>query len=246
MNRTLSALIALCLVLPPLAVSQQEKQLTFSHKKHVQEGGVACVDCHANAVENNGGGRTNHPSMETCKQCHEEAMTEKNCAMCHPDPATQKPFVVSLHHKNFSHKDHLKREVRCQFCHKGVEQAALATEKNLPGMDVCLTCHNDKSAPRNCNLCHTDPGKKRPAAHSRPDFQDKGHGRDARFAKLECDKCHAESFCDRCHKGLDKRPIHKPNFEFYHGVEAKKRDRNCATCHESEAFCAACHAGRKR
>jgi hypothetical protein len=220
-------------------------RLNFSHKKHLQDAGLECLDCHTNAPTNSGGGKTNHPTMENCKKCHEDAMAGKNCAMCHPDSTTQKPFKVELHHKNFSHQDHLQRGVVCTYCHKDVDNVDWATADQLPKMEVCLTCHNNKTAPRNCRTCHEDPELKRPSSHNRADFTGRGHGRDARFSKYQCEKCHDESYCDRCHRGRDKRAIHEPNFEFTHGLAARKGDRNCTVCHESEGFCAACHEGRR-
>lgn len=240
------SIVTLILLVPFGILAQPAPgKFNFSHKKHVQEAGIECLSCHTNAPENAGGGATNHPKMENCKQCHEEPMAENNCAFCHVDSTTKKPFKVELHHKNFSHKAHLNREVQCAVCHLNIEQVDWATAKNLPGMDVCLSCHDNKKAPRNCNLCHDDPEKKRPASHSLPSFTGRGHGRDARFARLKCETCHDESFCDRCHRGLDKRKIHSVDFQITHGREARKADKNCAVCHESERFCAACHQGRK-
>jgi hypothetical protein len=238
-------ILTLILAVPPLFAQEAADTLKFSHKKHVVDAGIECLDCHTNAPENNGGGKTNHPRMENCKKCHEDAITEKNCALCHSNPKNAKPFKIELHHKNFSHQDHLKRAVKCASCHRDVDKVEKATEKNLPDMDVCLSCHNDKTAPKNCRMCHAETPMKRPPSHAAAGFSDRGHGRDAVFARQQCEKCHEQDYCDRCHLGRDKRNIHKPNYQFTHGIEAGKGDKNCALCHEPERFCASCHERRK-
>jgi hypothetical protein len=121
----------------------------------------------------------------------------------------------------------------------------LATEKNLPTMETCLTCHNDKKAPRNCRLCHADPEKIKPASHQSPWFLRKEHGRDARFDRMQCEKCHQEASCDACHRGQLSIRIHDPNFSFTHGIEAKKEEMDCALCHEVDKSCVACHEARR-
>jgi hypothetical protein len=238
-------MILLTALLGIFAVLQAEERVKFSHKKHVKDAGLECLNCHAAATENNGGGKINHPKMEACKQCHEDAMTGNNCGMCHVSGQSKKPFAVELHHKNFSHQAHLKRNVQCAFCHKDVDKTDYATEKNLPSMGVCFSCHNDKTAPRHCRICHEDPSLKRTPSHDVAGFEGRRHGLDARFEKLLCEKCHEESSCDQCHRGHDRRKVHPPDIQWTHGFEAKKGDKNCTYCHESERFCARCHEGRK-
>ncbi len=220
-------------------------KLIFSHKQHVVDAGAECTDCHSTTAANEGNGKNTLPTEETCKKCHEEAFTEKNCALCHTNSANVKPALHVLLHKNFSHKSHLKQNVKCAFCHKDIEKTVHATAKNLPNMEICFTCHNDKTASRNCRACHLDPSLKKPTSHNVPNFEGRVHGRDARFSKQLCEQCHEESSCDKCHRGQDKRKIHRPDIRFTHGFEAKKGDKNCTLCHESERFCAKCHEARK-
>ena len=238
-------ILTIILVAPAVFAQGAVDKLIFSHKQHVVTAGAECVDCHAATAANPGKGAADEMTEEICKKCHEDAITEKNCAMCHTNAANVKPPKTLLVHKNFSHQEHLKqKDVKCALCHKDIEKIEHATAKNLPGMEVCLTCHNDKIAPRNCRACHPD-GLKKPASHNVPGFEGRVHGRDARFAKLLCEQCHEQSSCDACHRGQDKRKIHRADIRFTHGFEAKKGDKNCNFCHEPEHFCAKCHEGRK-
>jgi len=119
------------------------------------------------------------------------------------------------------------------------------TEKNLPDMDMCLTCHDDKKAPGDCRTCHDNLADLKPAGHKSPWFMNKEHGRDARFNRMDCAKCHQESSCDACHKGQLSTRIHDLNFSFTHGIEARRGDKDCTVCHETQRFCITCHEAIK-
>jgi hypothetical protein len=219
--------------------------IKFSHKLHLKDVGAACLDCHTAAPENTGGGKMNHPHMESCKNCHKDEFDKKNCALCHSNVKKARFFQVELHHKSFSHKAHLVRGVECTFCHKNLDNVSYATKENLPDMSVCYSCHNDKKAPRNCTICHDDPQRIKPESHRSLWFLKEEHGRDARFNTLECEKCHQQTYCDQCHFGQSKFKIHDPNFSFTHGLEAQRRDKDCMMCHEVQNSCERCHTGRK-
>lgn len=230
-----------------VAVLGQNDQDTikFSHQFHLEEVGATCLTCHTNAEANAGKGATNHPTMESCGQCHEAQIDEQECDMCHSQVDEAHPFDVELHHKNFSHKQHLQQGVECTFCHKGLTTVDKADEENLPEMRVCWSCHDNKTAPRNCYSCHPDPKKVMPPSHRSPWFAKNRHKRDAKLDRTSCEKCHQETFCDRCHRGQLNTRVHSPNFSFTHGVEARKRGRDCRTCHEPQRFCVSCHEGRR-
>jgi c(7)-type cytochrome triheme protein len=221
--------------------------IIFSHQKHIKDAGAACADCHKATAESAGGSQPLLPKMTDCAACHQEAFDAKNCKMCHTNFAKAKPFSKVRTRPTFSHKAHLGRGAECATCHKGLENVVgPVTVKNMPVMDNCLTCHNDKKASPECSLCHSDLSLIKPATHKTVRFLKEEHGRDARFSSVECEKCHRQTWCDQCHLGQLSTRIHSPNYLATHGREAERGDKNCALCHEVQNQCEKCHAGRGR
>jgi len=56
-----------------------------------------------------------------------------------------------------------------------------------------------------------------------------------------CSSCHAQRFCTDCHAGETSRRFHAANFAQRHGADGYRRDTECASCHNAEAFCRDCH-----
>lgn len=224
------------------SATDAQDTIIFSHKVHVVDAGAACTDCHQPTADNNGKSPTINHYKKACTGCHEDAIvTEKNCALCHSNPAKPQTIKIEITQKNFTHKAHLARNLECSACHKDVEKTGKVTAKNLPDMEMCFTCHNDIKARRDCNLCHTDLDKIKPTSHKSVRFLKEGHGNKARFDAAQCEKCHQQKTCDNCHSGQNSNKIHNPNYLVTHGLEAKRRDKNCMVCHEVNNSCIACH-----
>jgi hypothetical protein len=220
--------------------------LKFSHQKHIKDAGAACTDCHKDVADNTGGAAAIHPTMTSCGACHQDDLDKKNCALCHTNSIKAKPFSRTRALATFSHKVHLDRGAQCAACHKGFETLTGApAKKNMPGMAECQTCHNGKKANYECSLCHADLSTIKPNSHKSVRFLKEDHGRDARFSAVECENCHQQTWCDQCHQGQLSIRIHSPNYLALHGREAKRRDKNCALCHEVQNQCVTCHTGRK-
>jgi hypothetical protein len=239
--------------LMPFCYSQNTiDSIKFSHKTHIQDAGAVCVDCHSATATNNGGPRKMAPSSSPCSgttscgECHKDQYDDKDCAFCHTSVDHAVPFKKrQLLHKNFSHKVHTEQKAECSVCHIGVDAIGYATEKSLPTMDICYTCHNDKKAVRDCKLCHDDLQKIKPESHRSLWFVKEEHGRDAKTNTLDCKKCHQQNYCDQCHFGQLSTRIHNPNYAFTHGIEAKRHDKDCMLCHEVQNSCERCHAGKR-
>ena len=86
---------------------------------------------------------------------------------------------------------------------------------------------------------------------------------------VSCATCHAESFCQDCHTGTELQSLgfkkdlmsepssrsstkdspkqlrlqqaHGLNYRYTHGIDAKSKILDCASCHEQQSFCATCH-----
>ena len=93
-------------------------------------------------------------SNGACLQCHEEIL-EGNI---HDNPSG---ITVS-------HSDIIGMGGKCLNCHSTVAHGGEVPVGSAthPTMETCLTCHNDKIAPLDCDLCHT--GREAPAEQAHP------------------------------------------------------------------------------
>ncbi len=281
-RRTLALVVAAAVTLPALAAGPakpdkpappagpvvlfpkpgelpQPDQLIFSHHKHY-ENGVACTDCHDNAQDATVAGTVHKPKMDFCYQCHDEAQAKKKCGMCHvnaKDPsAVPPPEPIQLH---FNHKAHLAMKgVTCLTCHTNGQTATHVTERLLPKMNVCRTCHvhqqqMDRLACDSCHknlreLTYTSTGT---AVHG-PGFFGM-HGAWAKGSSTLCATCHDPTFCADCHSRTtpvrasvsmpdrtDRHFIHRGDWLGRHALEADAHPATCQTCHGT-TFCKDCH-----
>jgi c(7)-type cytochrome triheme protein len=178
-------------------------------------------------------------------------------------PAVERELV-------FSHKQHLAmKNVECSTCHKGLDSATFAGAANMPSMETCTTCHNERQATKQCEACHTNLNNLIPPDHLEANFK-KSHRELTRLGGLEtnCATCHTQSFCAECHDGAalmrfgkgawmaDPTPrvfpgnrsgtmtaqmVHDLNYRFTHGIDAKSKSSECYTCHSAQEFCSECH-----
>jgi hypothetical protein len=82
----------------------------------------------------------------------------------------------------------------------------------------------------------------RPARVSvHPDGFARAHGTVASSGRLDCAGCHQQRFCTSCHQGGGERRYHQFNFAARHASDAYARETSCASCHNAETFCRACH-----
>jgi hypothetical protein len=166
--------------------------------------------------------------------------------------------VVPVAPLKFNHKLHLERGFGCAVCHAEVETRALATTADLPGMALCLACHDGKQASGRCSACHPTlsdgrlrtsfpSGKLVPSgsltgfdAHTgafRSDHRVAGRNERA------CATCHKQSECTDCHAAGVVRPaeIHPSDYASLHAVDARRNVPDCASCHRNQSFCLGCH-----
>lgn len=88
-----------------------------------------------------------------------------------------------------SHSQVLAAGLRCSECHQAVGHGTVPVAGR---MNVCVRCHNDRTAPARCSLCHTgDTGQ---AAAREQTFPTVVLG-----PVEDCGGCHAQTTCDNCH-----------------------------------------------
>jgi hypothetical protein len=239
--------------------------LKFSHTLHT-EAGLVCLDCHAGATTSMQSGDHLGANHESCMSCHEDQVNTE-CGYCHSDPENIPEVVPADRELIFPHASHGSME--CATCHTGVAESTDLSLVSLPAMETCYTCHNNRQESNTCELCHTNFVSLIPKDHRSSDFL-RVHRETTRLGGLDqsCQTCHTETFCQDCHQGaglkafgtrdrssdpvprtsvrdlpdqLKVQNVHDLNYRFEHGIDARGRSAECATCHEPQTFCAECH-----
>lgn len=253
-------------------VVQDRGSLTkFSHKFHLQDLGMGCLDCHEGATISTNAKDNLLSTKATCQTCH-EAQLQNDCTYCHTsdDQSTYKKFLNPQRDLMFNHSFHVnEQKMTCETCHQGLSEMTVATPASLPSMATCNTCHNDVLATNACETCHTNFATLRPKEHDRTDFA-REHKQFARMQNATCMTCHTDESCQDCHtnaglvqtnpagrdlvsprsprltandraQGMALQKVHDLNFRFTHGVAASAKSSECATCHSTRDFCSTCH-----
>lgn len=250
----------------PVVFPPQHLPLAFSHAQHVGGLGVPCLECHPAAATSRSSLDLLTPPEAPCRRCHDiargptapAATATGACVACHPggvDGGAVARVVIPPPQLKFSHAAHAA--TACLTCHARAATADLATVDALPTMDVCLTCHDGRTAARTCTTCHlaTTGGRVRTALPDgrltpRGGVTGADHGLDfardhaaiARSAPAACAACHAERDCADCHRGAIRvAGFHPEGFVGLHPVAARRDATACTTCHKTQSFCIACH-----
>lgn len=247
--------------------SRNESIIKFSHSLH--DGIAECADCHSSVEESMDLNSSLLPVKDDCAGCH-DVEDEDNCETCHYEDVYE-ALIPGTSQLLFNHKSHLNdQNMNCEDCHSGLLEVDYSYESPTasPAMQVCFDCHNNTSAASNaCEQCHISTGNLIPENHKQVGFF-KSH----KFAdENECQMCHeTETFCEDCHaatSGIEESNlsndfytpymphnytdgtkqqvitrVHDLNYRFTHGIDARGKTDNCQSCHQTETFCAECHA----
>ena len=155
---------------------------------------VACVSCHegpgVTALPVALASRTRHVAMQLTGRTAvaTRPVPSDRCLPCH---SAQIATVTTDPETGIrmSHAEPLAAGLTCAECHT---QAGHGTVPAKGMMNVCVRCHNDRTAPAFCALCHkSDPGQ---AAAKQQTFPQ------VRMGPIQdCGGCHAQTTCDNCH-----------------------------------------------
>ncbi len=172
-------------IFPKALFSQENQPVRFSHPVHVEDGGMACEDCH---YFNEDGTYNGLPNNEKCGECHSEAMGE--------DPAETKYIDKYLS---------VDKEVPWLVYQKQPDNVFFSHA--VHNMDKCGECH-DFSEVALCNHCHPNVAE----ADTPPAFNENrltGYSKDT-MKMWACEECHAipehrentnaNNACFTCHK----------------------------------------------
>jgi nitrate/TMAO reductase-like tetraheme cytochrome c subunit len=96
-------------------------------------------------------GQVKQPIMVTRK------IPNSVCEKCHPPTTLAQP--VQLFTASFSHSGHAGKVPYCVDCHAQLVHTPIQGVAYAPpqAMAYCLTCHDGKTVPNNCDYCHQAP-----------------------------------------------------------------------------------------
>lgn len=125
---------------------KKKPTLLFNHMAHLIDEGMECSDCHASTR----GGGFKLPKMETCSECHDEALGEPgdaDCMICHTRKNykvkwTRRPFIKDVHRFHLkAHTNNGSTPMKCTACHAKIYESTTAADNNYPTMRDCGNCH---------------------------------------------------------------------------------------------------------
>ncbi len=227
------------------------RPLAFSHRVHVVEEELRCINCHEDVYALDAPGM---PPLDQCLFCHEELdeeqPDERRIAQLFDEGRFRARRVSALEEEVvFSHLAHASQVTSgaastCSACHEGIDTNDRISSDQRVRMEDCRDCHAARSVANECATCHSVvTADWAPANHALA--WERLHGRIARahsdMPAETCSMCHTESSCAECHL-LEPPRGHTNLFRIRaHGVPASMDRQSCSTCHRPD-FCDRCHA----
>jgi hypothetical protein len=139
--------------------SKTEQPITFSHKRHVDQG-LECAACHQYFKTQNFSGM---PDIHTCMECHNEAITknpqeEKIRQFAKKgEEIPWKRIYGEPDHVFFSHRRHVVLgKLQCQTCHGNIAERERPPSRPWVNMTMnwCMNCHTKNKVTNDCLACH--------------------------------------------------------------------------------------------
>jgi hypothetical protein len=197
----------------PEPVSWRAPRFRFSHRLHLDKG-ATCLGCHPGVERASRGGVADGLHLPRMKDCLVCHRGSKALGGAGPGGGGAAPS-------------------------KGGGEAALRYASAR-----CVTCHEREPGGRiRARFPDGDlrPGAALPHLQHGPSFS-RDHRVAARAHRTDCEACHRQDQCLRCHGGV-RRPasIHLGNWTLLHGREARANRQKCQSCHTRQRFCASCH-----
>lgn len=144
-----------------IAAAAAQASLLFTHRPHMQKGGLSCLFCHGQARR---GPAADLPPLELCAGCHRwlSTQTEATKAVVAAfDAGTEVSWgrVYTLpDFVYFTHQAHVVvAKLECASCHGDVAQMTLAQKAKRLTMGFCMGCHQQQIDPKrltDCDICH--------------------------------------------------------------------------------------------
>ncbi len=134
-----------------------EQPIAFSHPFHAGGLALECTYCHQTVEISRFPGI---PGIEVCMDCHEGAVTDRKeiQKLLRYREEERKVDWVKVYnlpwHVYFSHKRHVKAEVKCSVCHGDVTVQMPVRQVRSLQMGWCVACHRQQGASTDCLTCH--------------------------------------------------------------------------------------------
>ncbi|MFC2134980.1 cytochrome c3 family protein [Bacteroidota bacterium] len=184
----------------------------FTHKLHAEMSGMAggCSMCH----------HYNPPGgVLGCVACHETSRKREDVSV---------PDLKGAYHRQCMdcHRE-WKREVECKSCHalKGKETD---TEEVKPSKDIERVHPKIIEPTKIVYETDTDQGK----------LVTFFHNEHVHIFNLDCEKCHSNESCARCHDTQKEKLAGTKTLEQHHVV--------CSACHDTNSGCGDCHSDKEK
>jgi len=154
------AIFTLCPEPSPALSKSTAQPIAFSHRLHVQENGLECVECHAYVKTQTFAGL---PSVKKCLECHEEALTDSpdeekiRQAAATATPLAWNRLYKVPDHVYYSHRRHVAAgKISCAECHGPIAETATPPPRALNEitMKFCMACHERTGITNDCIACH--------------------------------------------------------------------------------------------
>jgi hypothetical protein len=194
-------------------------------------------------------------SGPTCAMCHQREF----CASCHVN-ARNIEAIRAMPSSDSAAAQYRNR--RWTYTPPASHHAADWSSTHGPTArqepNTCATCHARES----CMSCHRVEERLLPIAllprasrggargvdlsGLRPESHTPTFARDHRIvaasnADASCRTCHTQAYCSTCHDGARTPTFHQTDYVQRHAADAFTRETDCASCHQTQAFCVQCH-----
>ena len=141
-------------------VPSVEQPIAFNHQTHAGELEITCDVCHEFYTSSRHSGL---PSLTTCLDCHEDAVTEsveeqkiRDLAEAGQLDVFDKLFKLP-DHTFYSHRRHANiGEIPCETCHGDIAATTTPPTQSLVRvtMEFCIDCHESSDVQTECTACH--------------------------------------------------------------------------------------------
>jgi len=153
--------------------------------------------------------------------------------------------------KNFSHAIHLNRGYKCEACHPVPTHQP--DKIVVPPMQNCFVCHSQEAnaiAPGACSACHPPEFPLVPGNHNQPNWLPAANPGPVKTVQAKhpdmakedpkyCEMCHAQKFCNDCHR---VQMPHPADWQAAHPQTVRSGgDQSCEQCHPKQFLCNDCH-----
>jgi mono/diheme cytochrome c family protein len=146
---------------PPTTGPDGYATIPFTHRPHMEKGGMPCLFCHGQARR---GPSADLPPLQLCAGCHRwlTVQTESTKAVVAAyDSGTQVSWRRVYKEPDFvffTHQVHIQvANLECSTCHGDVAAMGLAHKVGQLNMKFCIDCHKkqtDMSFLMDCEICH--------------------------------------------------------------------------------------------